>query len=110
MPFSALQRKFECFMRYGHFIVVLLQFSYSFFTIPREERVSAKCPFSCKNKDDFFVGIYLTKKEVRIEDSKKRRRSIHKVVFNGVMGQFRIVFHVHLFENAGPVGADRFYT
>jgi hypothetical protein len=35
---------------------------------------------------------------------------IHQLVLDGIMYQFRIVFHVHFFKNARAVGADSFYT
>ncbi len=77
-----------------------------FFTIRREKRISAKFLFFCRKGNFFFVGIYLTKEKC----GGSYTFSVHEAVFNGIMGQFRIVLHVHLFENAGPVGADRFYT
>ena len=62
----------------------------------------------------FFVGVVLHQADIwkgNDEDfeglgNKREIQSVKHIVLNGIVYQFRICFHLHLFQNAGSIGAD----
>jgi len=80
-------------------------------------KISAVFHFFCRISAYCFVGVGPTqcgKQKGCIQplgtQNKKRILSVKHMLLEGIMHQFRIGFHLHLFQNAGPVGADRFHT
>lgn len=95
--------------------------SFSFFPVPMTysftltaARISAACLFSCRISAHCSVSKSPTHKNRGKQQETGLKQtgmlSVEHMMLEGVVHQFRIGLHPHLFQNAGPVSADRLDT